>query len=331
MQQFLNVCAALLALSVTSDGSDLYQLILEGNIEQAADSLSSVSTASTRDGNLLFYAGMLETDGARAARFMQAALQASVSPLHREQIYLRLAQYHLLNRHLDSLGDIITEYLTRWETGRYRDEMLRYSILIDDLKENRESALRQIDRYGLEYTTGDAAQWGRIDKARILLQAGKKIGAAKVLKGLSRQKDGAGVPAALYLLTLGAIADGRTDDAVFHYSILRESFPSSIGCDALLDRMSKVSTSDEVTREADKVTGTFYSVRLGVFSVKGNADRMAADFSHYGKKVEKLRKVISDKSYHVVYIGRFRDYESASKFKEKLQAEHNQVFQVVAR
>lgn len=316
---------------VGSAATDIYKLITEGDLRQAADSLSSVSTASTRDGDLLFYAGLLEPDGAKTIKFMQAALRASVSPLHREQIYLRLAQYHYINRDLDNLGRIVTDYLSQWETGQYRSDMLRYSILIDDLEAQYESALRQLDRYTLSYADGEPGQLGRLDKARVMLHYGKRIGASRVLRKLTRQKSGIAVPPAIYLMALGAIADGRTDDAVFYYSLLKESYPSAVGVDALLDRMTDISPSDASDKTANELTGTYYSVRLGVFSVKKNADNMVLDFKRYGKPVEALDKKISDKRYHVVYIGRFADYDSASKFKDKLQAEHNQVFQVVAR
>jgi hypothetical protein len=313
---FLTIC--LMAILVGSGRTtDIYSLILGGDIKQAADSLSSVSSASTRDGNLLFYAGLLETDG----------LQASVSPLHREQIYYRLAQYYFLNRDLKNLGLIVTEYLSRWESGRYRDEMLRYSIMVDDISSNYESALRQVDRYLLSYADGSRGQWGQIDKARVMLRYGKKIGADKVLRKLSRSKSGVGVPPALYLLALTAIAEGNTDNAVFYYSLMRESYPSAVGVDALLDRMADLSSGDKIDRTADKLTGTFYSVQLGVYSSKENAEKMSARFTKYGQKLDQLRKKISDKNYHVVYIGRFPDYLSASRFK----AEHNQSFLVVAR
>jgi tetratricopeptide (TPR) repeat protein len=331
MRSLIVTVFLLVTSSFASAASDIYKLIIDGELIQAADSLSSVSTALTRDGDLLFYAGLLEPNGEKAIMFMQAALQASVAPIHREQIYLRLAQYYHINRDMNNLGNIVTEYLSRWETGKYRDEMLRFSILMDDLQSQYESALRQLDHYSLSYSDGDAGQWGQLDKARVLLNHGKKIGAVKILKKLIRQKSGVGVPSGMYLLTLGAIAEGRTDDAVFYYSLLKESFPSAIGVDALLDRMSYVSPGGAGDKTANELTGTYYSVRLGVFSVKENADNMVVAFQRYGKKVEALNKIISDKKYYVVYIGRFPDYESASRFKETLQAENNQVYQVVAR
>jgi len=327
---FLTIC--LMAILVGSGRTtDIYSLIVDGDIKQAADSLSSVSSASTRDGDLLFYAGLLETDGAKSIKLMQAALQVSVSPLHRKQIYYRLAQYYFLNRDLKNLGLIVTEYLSRWEFGRYRDEMLRYSSMVDDISSNYESALRQVDRYLLSYADGSRGQWGQIDKVRVMLRYGKKIGADKVLRRLSRSKSGVGVPPALYLLALTAIAEGNTDNAVFYYSMMCESYPSAVGVDALLDRMSDLSSGDKSDRTADKLTGTFYSVQLGVFSSKENAEKMSARFTKYGHKLDQLRKKISDQNYHVVYIGRFPDYLSASQFKDKLEAEHNQSFLVVAR
>jgi len=331
MLRVLTTVGIVLFAAAGGRAADIYQLIVGGDLKEAADSLSSVSTAMTRDGDLLFYAGMLETDGEKSIKLMQAALQAAVSSLHQEQIYYRLAQYYLLSGDMKNLGRIVTEYLTRWEFGQYRAEMMRYSILVDDRAGEYESALRQVDRYSVTFSSGDVAQWGQVDKARILLHNGKKIGAGRVLRELTRKKSGAGVPPSLYLLALDAIAEGNTDDAVFYYSVLRESFPAAVGVDALLDRMADVSTGSKSDHTADKITGTYYSVQLGVFSQKGNAQKMVNDFKKYDRPLDLLKKKISDKSYHVVYIGRFPDYNSAARFKQQLEAEHGASYIVVAR
>jgi len=331
IKRLLATTCILLALSSDGRASDIYSLIVGGDLKGAADSLSSVSSAMTRDGNLLFYAGLLATDGDKSIKLMQAALQAAVSTLHQEQIHYRLAQYYWLNRDLKNLGRIVTEYLTRWEFGQYRGEMIRYSVLVDDLSADYESALRQADRYSLAYSDGAAAQWGQVDKARVMLHHGKRIGADRVLRELARKKSGVGVAPALYLLALTAIAEGNTDNAVFYYSLLRESFPAAVGVDALLDRMAGLSAGATGDHSAETITGTYYSVQLGVFSVKENAQKMVSAFKKYDHQLDLLKKSVSDKDYHVVYIGRFPDYSSAARFKEKLEAEQNAVYLIVVR
>ena len=123
----------------------------------------------------------------------------------------------------------------------------------------------------------------------------------------------------------------RTDDAVFYFNLLREAFPSAIGQDALLDKMSGLGGSSQKEKSADQRTGTFYSVQVGVFADIKNARELAKQFEKYGHKVEIGSKNISDRKYHVVFIGRFDSYETAANFEKTIESERDDVYQVVAR
>ena len=151
------------------------------------------------------------------------------------------------------------------------------------------------------------------------------------MRKLSREKTGPGGAQALYLLALDAIDQGRTDDAVLYYNLLREGFPSAVGLDALVERMTSLSTLDAHDNTAEKLTGTFYSIQVGVFKIEANSRKQKSLFEDYGKQVDTKFKIISNIKYYVVYVGHFSDYELAVQFKRKLEADHNEVVQVVAR
>lgn len=309
---------------------NIYSLIRQGRLREAADSLSGVSTASTRDGNKLFFLSLLEPDASQSARLMEAALQSSVSAIYRQEIYYRLALYHLAKNEYTRLGQLVNEYLTYWEAGKYRQEMMRMSILLDENSGAYDAAIRQSDRYLLEYGSGYAGHWGLIDKSRVMASFDKSVGARNLLGRLSREKSGPGVAPALYMLAEEAVREKRTDDAVFYFNVMREAYPCGVGLDALVTKLGAMPVAARDTR-AEKITGTFYSVQVGVFSVKDNAKRQADTFTAYDRKIDIKEKDISGKRYHVVYVGQFNDYESASRFKETLQANHGEVYQVVAR
>jgi len=320
-----------LTLAASAHADNIYTLIREGRLKEAVDSLSRLTTASSRDGNVLFFQSLVEPDANNSAELMKAALRASVSTVYREEIYYRLACYHFLNGDYGSLAEIVNNYRTRWETGRYRKKIMRFSIIIDQMNKRYEAALRQTDRYLLKWPDGYEAQAGLLDKARILKANKKNIGAEKILRELSREKKGPGVPQSLYLLTEDAIARKNTDDAVFYYNIFREAFPSAVGLDALIEKIGGISSRNNQDNAAEKLTGTFYSVKLGVFSEKGNAKKMAKRFEKYDHKIDIKTKTISGKKYRVVYIGRFNSYEDARQFKTQLEAAYSEIFQVVAR
>ncbi len=331
MKKYCILCLLLFVFIINGFSSDIYALIKSGRIDEASELLSEVSTASTRNGDKLFFLSLIEKDAARSAQLMEAALNASVSMSYRQEIYFKLAQYYYLNNNIKKLNYILNDYNLKWRTGKYHRQMARFSILIAEKRKAYDMSLRQVDRYLLDYTRNDEKQWGLLDKARIMKKYNKPVGAQKLLRKLSKEKSGCGVPQALYLLALKAIEKSRTDDAVFYYNLLREAYPQAIGLNAIIEEMGNLSSSSDRDSKAEKITGTYYSIQIGVFSKKGNAKNQASRFKHYDKKVEIKNKTIANVKYHVIYIGRFNSYEAAARFKQILEAEHNEVFQVVAR
>lgn len=160
--------SVVLFLASSLNASEIYEYIQNGQLDQAREKLSAVATASTRDGNALFYQGLLETSADKAARLFETALESNVDVKYQEVIYFRLAQCYLVTGKTKQLSRILAEYTARWEKGEYRAEMARLSILLDELQGDRESALRQCDRYLIDFSQGDNEQAGLIDKARLL-------------------------------------------------------------------------------------------------------------------------------------------------------------------
>ena len=71
MRLIVLLCMALALTAPPTSAVGIFELISNGDLDQAADSLSSVTTAGLRDGNLLFYASLLETDGEKSVRLME--------------------------------------------------------------------------------------------------------------------------------------------------------------------------------------------------------------------------------------------------------------------
>lgn len=331
VKQALKSLIILISLSGVVQADDIYRLIESGRLAEATDSVSARSTAAIRDGNTLFFQALLEKNGQRAAELLRASMKAEVSPEYQEVIYLRLAEYYFLGKESNRLNRLLVEYRSRWGKGKYWPRLLRFSVMVDQTNGDYESALKQIDRYLMDNSKRTSRHWGEIDKARVMTSFNKAIGARKILRGLSRERKGAGVSIALYALTEEAIKRKRTDDAVFFYNVLREGFPAAIGLNALVDRMSEMSETDRRSNLSDARSSTVYSVQVGVFSNQANARRMARTFKGYDQKVEIKSKTVSDKKYRAVYVGRFKSYDQADRFKKKLEANLGGVYQVVAR
>ncbi len=327
------VLATFLAVTLGSlaRSESVYSLIQRGRLDEARDSLSQHTSAGVRDGNVLFFQGLLETNGDEAARLMEAARTAPVKSIYLEDITYRLAQYYFVCGNYTRLGELANGYLSTWAKGTYRSQMIRLSVLSAEKTKAYDAALKQCDRYLSDNSGLDAQQWGLIDKARILEGNGKQIGAAETVRQLSRSRKGPGVPQALYLLGMQAVSKAHADDAIFYYNMLREAYPSAVGLDQLTAGLGNIPDRPSVDSRADRVTNTYYSVKVGVFSEMENARRQADKFKSLEQKVDIESKRISGKDYRVVYVGHFRNYNDAVAFKVKLEASQHETFQVVAR
>ena len=162
------VVVAILLGGHSASADSIYGLIKRGELRRAADSLSRQVTASVRDGNTLFYQSLLEPNADRSAQLMEAALKAGVSTRYREEILYLLAQYYLIKGDDAKLSQTVMDYRTHFESARFRPQMARFSILADQMAGKLEAALRQVDRFLIEYGGDDNWQWGTIDKARIM-------------------------------------------------------------------------------------------------------------------------------------------------------------------
>lgn len=328
MKLSLKILLIISLLFASSASANIYSLIKEGKIAEATDSLNPFLSAATRNGDILFFQSLLEPSAKKSADLMEASLKASVSLTYRQEIYYLLAQYYLFNGEYSRLATMISEYRSIWPQGKYAGDMSRYSILIDEHNRSYEVAYKQAERI---IGSSDEKHWSQIDQVRILLAQNQKTKATEILRKLSKESDSVGEALALYLLAGRAIELKRPDDAVFFYNMLREAYPSAVGLDALINKMSLLTATSDTDSRAEKLTGTYYSVQVGVFSSKENANNMADKFKKYDKKIEIRDKTVSDKKYQVVYIGHFTTLEDAYTFKNQIEHAFDEVFQVVAR
>jgi hypothetical protein len=304
-------------------------MIRKGKVEEAADSLSKLSTASLRDGDHLFFSALIEPDGERSAKLAEAALSASVSPIYLEEIYILLSQYHFMKGNLRRLAELVTEYRSRWEDGKALKQMLRYAAYIDERNESYDNSIRQLDRYLMFFSDDDDRRWAEVDKARVMTRFGKPVAAKELVRKLTTESNGPAVAAALYFLATESARSKDIDKAVFYHSMLRERFPYAVGLRGLVRRLSSLGDSAPVA-PGPSPAGS-YAIQVGVFSDKGNARRAQDRFRDMGHEAEIADKQVGGKNYHAVYVGRFTKRDEAVTFKLMLELQENEVYQVVAR
>jgi len=309
---------------------NIVDLIKRGEIEKARSLIAESSTAARRDGLLLFCGALLEPEGKESLKFLEASFKAELPPQYLEDnIYLE-ALYYLAEKNFERLVATADAYLQYWEAGRYRSEMIRLKALGMRLTGKIDKSEEQLERLIRENPGGLHGALGQLDRAVGLYEMGEHQSAEKICRKISDSNYDIAVVPALYLLSYYSIAQKEIDEAIFRFNVLKEGYPHAVGLDDLIDKFSGLDRQASDTR-AEKITGTFYSVQVGVFSIKDNAERLAERIKKYGEKVELNTKRFSDKDYYVVYVGRFLSTDDAMAFKKRLELAEKEIFQVVAR
>ncbi|MCX6827232.1 MAG: SPOR domain-containing protein [candidate division Zixibacteria bacterium] len=322
----------LLAVPITianPSASVLIDLIRSGHLEEARHQLQQYSDGLSDKNPLLYAQALIESDGNKSFQLLSTAAGAEVSPeFQHEERYLMALYLMTANKNSDLLS--ILQESSKKLDGRYRPDMLRlegwaYSNLNSESKAERLWTL-----VAKENPNGDLGLWGKLDLARLLYRSKKYDAAQKLCQKLAKSKSNEIAYQALYMLSCFCLEQNQIEDAISYYNLLRDGYPESIGLDDLDDRFGRIEkTTDDQT--AEKITGTIYSVQVGVFSIQENAAKMAARMKKYGESVNINQKTISDKKYYVVYVGRFLSTERAVLFRARLESAEKESFQVVAR
>ncbi len=306
------------------------ELIRHGQIDAAREELAKDASATRRNGEILLGQGMLESDGPASLKFLEAALKTGTpANLIEDNVYLMM-QYYQAARDYNQLLETSRSYLQRWENGKYRSQAQRYSALALMQTDKGESANRFLENLIQENKGESAGLAGEIDRAVYQYKNGEVTSAQKISRRLADGRRDEAVVPALYLMTWHYLEQGRVDEAILYYNLLKEGYPLAVGLDDLVERFGKVERRPE-ERLAEEITGTVYSIQVGVFSSRENARKYAEGMKKYGEKVEIKDKTVSDKKYSVVYVGRFSAMAEALAFKTRLESAENAAFQIITR
>ncbi|MEK7774914.1 MAG: SPOR domain-containing protein [Candidatus Zixiibacteriota bacterium] len=321
----------LLFVSVPCWGNAIADALANGDFERAGQALDSlVTTEAIGRAEQAYWEGILAESADESIRLLNDAISLGLEASLKEEAWARITEYRLLTG--DSLQS--SSASTDQEEASISNvslNTLRIHAAFLERDQLFDSSLKIIDAGLIESRGADLSQWWQIDKARTMLLAGKAVGASKVLKNLTKESKGEGVPIALYLLARESISKKETEKAAHYFNLLRDGYPNAVGTDEIVDRLSEIEEPSATESKAEKVTGTYYSVQVGVFSNPENAERGAEQFRKYKLPVEVVKKRISNVMYNVVYVGHFSEYHEALRTKTMLEENHNESFQVVAR
>lgn len=277
------------------------------------------------------------------------------------------AEGFYLSSKLEPRGDLAVEHLLKslelceddcgaspaqladayYASGRYRDVIDLYDEhrkKVDETEENlkffwfsglaylrigehseAEKVFKEIEK---EFKKSTMAGWGTIGRACVKGERGDISDARSLLRPLVSAGGEISV-LAIYNRAYFACRDGNKDDALFGFDVLNHEFGEFIG-DADLSALI-MSGKDSRSGVAERLVDITYTVEMGVFGDKSEADRLTAKLKSSGWTVAQNGRMVGDRKYWVVQVGVFRSQESAQGTREKLESLFPGSYRVVIR
>jgi len=315
------------AVSADDQVDRIYRDFTAGNIGRAQADFRQLPQAAVRDGNRLFLSALFETDGRRAYDLLATALKSDLDGKYAEEARFRLIQLAQAkgdSRFVLSAGG---DFLGRWEMSVYREQIL--ACLAAHSQEDGSDWKRYLGLLSDGFPGSYYGQFARLAEARTAYDRGHYKTATTLCRRINNSADENLAPSSLILLSQIALKQGESERALLNYNILREQYQYAIGQDELVSALKIVSDEKSGQESTEVFEGITYSVQVGVFGEKDNAERMSDRVKAYGYKAWIRKRNISDNQYYVVLAGRFTTIKEAQAARQKLEMGENEVFKVV--
>ena len=82
-------------------------------------------------------------------------------------------------------------------------------------------------------------------------------------------------------------------------------------------------STEAKNKTSDKSEKYLYTIQVGAFTVKGNAESLKEDFEKNGLYSSIEEKTVGGTTFHVVYVGKYLNEADASKSLKKINAKYN--------
>ncbi len=321
---------ALICVAGTAAADDavdhIYSNFIKGDISDAQREYRQLPQTAVRDGNRLFLSALFETDGKQAYDLLKASLRSDLDGKYEEEVRLRMIQL------AEAAGDTATvlssgaAFLDRWEMSDYREPLLATMSAFSP--EGGSDQKRYLDLLIDGFPGGYLGQYARLSKSLAAFKRAHYKTSTTLCRRINNSSDNNLIPASLILLSRIALKKGESERALLNYNILREQYRYAIGQDELLSALKVISENRSDLESTEVFEGITYSVQVGVFGIKKNAEGMADIIKGYGYKTRLKKRVISDNQYYVVLAGRFKTMQEAQTARQKLELGENQIFKV---
>jgi len=299
----------------------------QGDFKNAQEELKSYLESNPSDYEALYYAGELEGNAEKSADFFKKVWESS-SRTKKEEAGLELCLYY----QTVGLNDSVLSLSSKFKKIFPKSSLLPQILWLESgslfATGRTELALKSLKNLMELYPASPWAAWAQLGAAEIYFSEGNFNKSLKEYnKVIDKYAGTETFPLALAGMSRTLEASGEKDKAVLYLNLYKERFPRGIEVESQIHTEEVNPRKDPGT--AEKLTGTKYSVQIGVFANQENADKMMSRLKSRGYSPDQYNKTIQNKKYYVIQVGVFNSLSEAQKLREKLEREEGEVYRIV--
>ena len=304
----------------------------QGDFYQAKGILEECLTSNPNNKEVLLYLAQLEPEGTRSMTYFENILNLPKGFDQEDRVLLGLCQYNFSKEAYSVSIDLAGRFEAKFKKSPYYTEILWLSA--SSLLASGEVEKAQ-DTYKLLSGLPDD-NWrslGGLGNADCLFASGKFTSAIDEYKKLIGEFENSDIiSTALIQISNCYAAMGNKDKAILYYNLYREKSPYGIGVEEHTKNLAKPQEPKKGdSGKAERMVSARYTIQLGVFGVKENADRVYSKFKVEGYKMRMFDKTINQKRYYIVQLGDFVSYDEAQKLREELEKEAGESYRIILR
>jgi tetratricopeptide (TPR) repeat protein len=269
-----------------------------------------------------------EPGGRTAQSWAEQAIAAAEGRPPGDEATLFLIEAYASTKSYGAIAERAQRFFREFSRNNEYADAVRWWAAIADLKLNRPTAADETLRPAVE--NPQSSDWSR--RLRLLYadsrtDAEQQIGA---YRDLLRVNDAFIESQSLLGLIRAYERLGETDRVILYRGILAEKYPS-VELDLTGAVTSTARQGPPADNEAERLADIAYTVQLGAFSDKKNAEQLRNKYQKSGYTVHFFSRTVAGKKYWVVQVGSMASLEKARQLQETLEREDKATYRVVVR
>jgi len=317
-----------------SELDDTLKYFVETNeLEKAREFLISFLESNPQSREALFYLGKIHFDGDSSLKYLSQAIDLTQRGEKSAEALLWMSKHSFLNASYSVTLEQTIEFRKRFKQSLFMPEILWLSGCSYLVSGYTDSAEQQFGRVLEEFPGSKWASWALLGLGDCFFFK-KEFDQAihQYSRLIDQYTDSDALPLSLISLCRSYIEIKDGDNALLYYNLYQDRFPPGIlEQEKVIDRI-RVELSEKIKKEKrERRKPDKYTIQVGLFSDKDQADREYRRFESRGYTSRILDVTQDGKTFWRVEVGIFDSQKNAESFKNKLEKTFRKTYKVISR